>query len=1230
MFVTNSQFMSNQLKPIYPMKKGIRPDITGAVRILAVILFITAAYPLQAARYFWVGGAGNWNDLNHWAGTSGGSEKYLSLPGAFDDVIFDANSGFAAGNNTVTLDSAASCKNMDWSAATNTPVFTDGANNYILTVRGNITLSAGMTFEVNTVIFDDLDRYPYYENNRLITITTNGVVFNANVAFDGGDHIRLADNFNIGANDIYVFNYGNLDVRNITINARNIFIQSGPFIDMRGTQIVCVERMNITGFPSIINTGSSITVTDGFIAPSGAEIASLNVVGVPADATQNINIQVPNTSFRSFNVNMGATWTGNLTLSTSGGASADVFNLTIANPANNVHFSGSWNVNRSGSINASQGSVHLDNGSIYAYNADSFSIGAGSDILINPSRTLNASRFTLMGTAADSIYISSSHASNVASFYAEYANHCFDHVVFTRIDATNGTGLNAPLTSDNGGNFGITFAATCGDTVPVIVTSNPSILNICENTQFTITYTYSGPLLFKDPLTFFGDVNQFQLERSDDKGNWVGNIIASVTDSVPVPFTLNMPSLWYNASGNYRFRVNATRVPNISGNRVEAIGLPNASPVQLGYEAYAWDNTGSQTVDPYQAVVLDFEFDGMSPFTFTYTDGISLVTTTTSERRMREYTTINANRYYEILNVFNSCGVGMIWSGFSVNTQSGYDNENPSMTIFGDTTICRQLSGGNDYVKVWAGVANTQYPDEYEVYYESSEYPGSINNMSLNDYVDYTSEYPQVNQVTFKPVLLQNNWSGTSYFNVDGILTATINSRPRASISMAPNSLTTICQGSSTDLQIDFNAGTAPWTVTYDAGGSPITISGITSNPFIFSVTPHSSTDYSLNTNFASVTSGLCSSELYANNGSEYITVQTPATISLLTGDSTIAYCTPTNAADTFKLLVAINGGASPYSISITDGTNNFAISGFNEGDTTVIPFFPNATTTYTITGISSGGVCPGGLVNAVPVVATVTPVANLTAVLSGTQAICAMTPAILTFNITGGMPATLIVNHGVTQQTINNIISSPYYLNVSPTVTTNYSIVSVKNKCGFGAGTGNAVVTVNNTPVSASFNVIPMGNNTFRFINTSLNATSYTWNFGDGTVFTDVVSDTIHTYSVTGIYQVSLTASNACNSQTSVQTVSSNATSIENSLENAEIKVYPNPSNGLFFLEISGAEQSVNVTVENLQGQVVYQSINNTNGTRMELDIKNNAAGVYLLHLSNDQGRVVRKLIVQ
>ncbi len=59
-------------------------------------------------------------------------------------------------------------------------------------------------------------------------------------------------------------------------------------------------------------------------------------------------------------------------------------------------------------------------------------------------------------------------------------------------------------------------------------------------------------------------------------------------------------------------------------------------------------------------------------------------------------------------------------------------------------------------------------------------------------------------------------------------------------------------------------------------------------------------------------------------------------------------------------------------------------------------------------------------------------------------------------------------------------------------------------------------------------------------FTNTSSDATSYAWDFGDGGTSTD--ANPVHTYAVAGIYTVSLTATNAVGTSTSTQDVTVSA----------------------------------------------------------------------------------------
>jgi len=65
-----------------------------------------------AANYYWVGGSGDWSDINHWVTTSGGTTKHIQTPTANDNVFFDANS--MSSDAIINLNSQTIfCKNFD-------------------------------------------------------------------------------------------------------------------------------------------------------------------------------------------------------------------------------------------------------------------------------------------------------------------------------------------------------------------------------------------------------------------------------------------------------------------------------------------------------------------------------------------------------------------------------------------------------------------------------------------------------------------------------------------------------------------------------------------------------------------------------------------------------------------------------------------------------------------------------------------------------------------------------------------------------------------------------------------------------------------------------------------------------------------------------------------------------------------------------------------------------------
>src|SRR5690606_13813201 len=118
------------------------------------------------------GGGGNWSDLGHWASVSGGPANKSQVPQPADNVFFDANSGFTAGNNVVTLNGPQQyCNNMTWSGAANNPKIQGHYENNILNIYGSLELQSYMQYHVGITYFKS--------NVAGQTIKTNGTSIGA-------------------------------------------------------------------------------------------------------------------------------------------------------------------------------------------------------------------------------------------------------------------------------------------------------------------------------------------------------------------------------------------------------------------------------------------------------------------------------------------------------------------------------------------------------------------------------------------------------------------------------------------------------------------------------------------------------------------------------------------------------------------------------------------------------------------------------------------------------------------------------------------------------------------------------------------------------------------------------------------------------------------------------------------------------------------------------------------
>ncbi|MPM38075.1 hypothetical protein SDC9_84698 [bioreactor metagenome] len=152
----------------------------------------------------------------------------------------------------------------------------------------------------------------------------------------------------------------------------------------------------------------------------------------------------------------------------------------------------------------------------------------------------------------------------------------------------------------------------------------------------------------------------------------------------------------------------------------------------------------------------------------------------------------------------------------------------------------------------------------------------------------------------------------------------------------------------------------------------------------------------------------------------------------------------------------------------------------------------------------------------------------------------------------------------------------------------------------------------------------------TVDFINTSLNATSYSWTFGDGGTSTDV--NPSHTYGSDNSFTVTLTAYNGICQNVYSTTVDIVASSIVE-LDNISISMYPNPSDGAFDIALSGINNgTLQMDVFDVTGRLIrnenLSSMNN--GSVYHVDLGEVNAGVYTVRFTYNENSITRMMVVE
>lgn len=161
---------------------------------------------------------------------------------------------------------------------------------------------------------------------------------------------------------------------------------------------------------------------------------------------------------------------------------------------------------------------------------------------------------------------------------------------------------------------------------------------------------------------------------------------------------------------------------------------------------------------------------------------------------------------------------------------------------------------------------------------------------------------------------------------------------------------------------------------------------------------------------------------------------------------------------------------------------------------------------------------------------------------------------------------------------------------------------------------------------VKAHFGYTQLGD-TVVFSDSSLNAISYHWAFGDGNTSTS--ASPVHIYSNAGTYTVELIAQSPCGSDTLIQTLvisPDSVTAIEKYTESIPFSMYPNPGSEKLVLQMKDASNPLYIQVVDIEGKVLYAFVSPPGTYLHVIETEHWPAGVYLVKVNHHSNNWVKR----
>lgn len=161
---------------------------------------------------------------------------------------------------------------------------------------------------------------------------------------------------------------------------------------------------------------------------------------------------------------------------------------------------------------------------------------------------------------------------------------------------------------------------------------------------------------------------------------------------------------------------------------------------------------------------------------------------------------------------------------------------------------------------------------------------------------------------------------------------------------------------------------------------------------------------------------------------------------------------------------------------------------------------------------------------------------------------------------------------------------------------------------------------------VKAHFGYTQIGD-TVTFSDSSLNAHTYQWAFGDGNTSTS--PSPVHVYSNAGTYTVELIAQSPCGSDTLIQTLvvsPDSVTGMKKYTESISFSIYPNPGSEKLGLQMKDTSIPHHIQVMNIEGKIQYDSIAAPGNSVHTIETQDWPTGVYFIKVNHQSGTWVKR----